>query len=139
MKQVKKVFAFLLSLCLIFSMVPVFAASAATNEFSITSINAYNFRGSDWYIILNTDNAAFNLSAVASLTAAGVTLDGAAASGWFQKTTGTLEFNVVADKADHEIVIPAGTVLGDYVLENGGTSEEFQTKCIAFFREIGII
>lgn len=27
----------------------------------------------------------------------------------------------------------------DYVLENGGTSEEFQTKCIAFFREIGII
>ena len=66
MKQVKRVFAFLLSLCLIISMAPVFAASAASNEFSITGIKAYNFRGSDWYIILNTDNADFTLSAAAS-------------------------------------------------------------------------
>jgi dephospho-CoA kinase len=27
----------------------------------------------------------------------------------------------------------------DYVLENDGTSEEFETKCIAFLRKIGII
>ena len=81
MKQVKRVFAFVLSLCLILTMVPAFSASAATNEFSITGIKAYNFRGNDWYIILNVDNADFSLSAASSLTNAGATIDGAAAFG----------------------------------------------------------
>ena len=117
MKQVKRVFAFLLSLCLIFSMVPVFAASAATNEFSITSINAYNFRGSDWYIILGTDNADFTLSAASSLTAAGVTVDGTVTSGWFQPGTGTLAFTLATDKASHKVVLPAGMVLGGFTLK----------------------
>ena len=117
MKQVKRVFAFLLSLCLIFSMVPVFAASAASNEFSITGINAYNFRGNDWYIILSTDNADFSLSAAASLTAAGATIDGAAAAGWFQVGTGTLAFTLATDKANHKVVFPAGMVLNGFTLK----------------------
>ncbi len=117
MKQVKRVFAFLLSLCLIFSMVPVFAASAASNEFSITGINAYNFRGNDWYIILQTDNADFSLSAAASLTTAGATIDGAAAAGWFQPGTGTLAFTLATDKANHKVVLPAGMVLGGFTLK----------------------
>ena len=82
---------------------------------NITDISGYNFRGSDWYIILNVDNAAFSLPAALALNA---TIDGAAASGWFQPTTGTLEFTLAADKAEHYVVIPAGTQLGDYVLEN---------------------
>ena len=117
MKQAKKVFAFLLSLCLIFSMVPVFAASAASTEFSITGINAYNFRGSDWYIILNTDNADFTLSAASSLTAAGVTVDGTVTSGWFQPGTGTLAFTLATDKANHKVVLPAGMTLGGFTLK----------------------
>ena len=117
MKQAKRVFAFLLSLCLIFSMVPVFAASAASNEFSITGISAYNFRGSDWYIILQTDNADFTLSAAASLTAAGATIDDAAAAGWFQAGTGTLAFTLATDKANHKVVFPAGMVLNGFTLK----------------------
>ena len=90
------------------------------NTVNISGIKAYNYReaNADWYIVLNVDNASFGLSAAASLTTAGVTIDGAAASGWFQPKTGTLEFNLKTDKADHEIIIPAGTQLGDYVLEN---------------------
>ena len=117
MKQVKRVFAFLLSLCLICSMVPAFTVSAASNEFSITGIKAYNFRGSDWYIILNTDNADFTLSAAASLTAAGATIDGAAAGGWFQAGTGTLAFTLATDKANHKVVLPAGMTLSGYTLK----------------------
>ena len=82
---------------------------------NITGISGYNFRGSDWYIILNVDNAAFSLPAAIALNA---TIDGTAASGWIQPTTGTLEFTLATDKAEHYVVIPAGTVLGDYVLEN---------------------
>ena len=117
MKQVKRVFAFLLSLCMIFSMVPVFAASAATNEFSITGISASNFRGSDWYIILNTDNADFSLSAASSLKTAGVTVDGEVTSGWFQPGTGTLAFTLATDKANHKVVLPAGMVLNGFTLK----------------------
>ena len=117
MKQVKRVFAFLLSLCLIFSMVPAFTVSAASNEFSITGINAYNFRGNDWYIILATDNADFNLSAAASLKTAGVTIDGAAAAGWFQPGTGTLAFTLATDKANHKVVLPAGMTLNGFTLK----------------------
>jgi len=118
MKQVKRVFAFLLSLCLIISMVPVFAASAASNEFSITGINAYNFRGNDWYIILQTDNADFTLSAASSVATSGTTVDGAAATGgWFQPGTGTLAFTLVTDKANHKVVLPAGMVLNGFTLK----------------------
>ena len=118
MKQVKRVFAFLLSLCLIFSIVPAVKASAASNEFTITGINAYNFRASgDWYIILQTNNSKFNLTAVASVAASGTTVDGAAAAGgWFQIGTGTLAFTLATDKAEHKVVLPAGMQLGNYVL-----------------------
>ena len=115
MKKIKFWMCLALTVCMLVGMVP-FDAFAATNEFSITGFNAYNFRGNDWYIILNTDNADFSLSAPSSLTAAGVTIDGAAAAGWFQAGTGTLAFTLATDKADHKVVIPAGTVLGTYTL-----------------------
>ena len=117
MKQVKRVFAFLLSLCLIFSIVPAVKASAASTEFTITGIKAYNFRGSDWYIILNTDNADFSLSTAASVATSGATLDGAAAGGWFQPGTGTLAFTLATDKASHKVVFPAGMVLNGFTLK----------------------
>ena len=117
MKQVKRVFAFLLSLCLIFSIVPAVKASAASNEFTITGISAYNFRGSDWYIILTTDNADFSLSAAASVATSGATLDGAAVGGWFQAGTGTLAFTLATDKANHKVVFPAGMVLNGFTLK----------------------
>ncbi|MBO5049878.1 MAG: hypothetical protein J6C41_05555 [Oscillospiraceae bacterium] len=117
MKQVKRVFAFLLSLCLIFSIVPAVKASAASTEFTITGIQAYNFRGSDWYIILNTDNADFSLSTAASVATSGATLDGAAAGGWFQPGTGTLAFTLATDKASHKVVFPAGMVLNGFTLK----------------------
>jgi hypothetical protein len=110
MKQMKRVFAFLLSLCMILAMAPVNFAFAAETEFAITGISGYNFRGNDWYIILNTDNADFALSAAASLTAAGATIDGAAAGGWFQAGTGKLAFTLATDKANHKVVFPAGMV-----------------------------
>ena len=117
MKQVKRVFAFLLSLCLIFSIVPAVKASAASNEFTITGISAYNFRGNDWYIILTTDNADFSLSAAASVATSGATLDGAAVGGWFQAGTGTLAFTLATDKANHKVVFPAGMVLNGFTLK----------------------
>ena len=117
MKQVKRVFAFLLSLCLIFSIVPAVKASAASNEFTITGISAYNFRGSDWYIILTTDNADFSLSAAASVATSGATLDGAAVGGWFQAGTGTLAFTLATDKANHKVIFPAGMVLNGFTLK----------------------
>jgi hypothetical protein len=86
---------------------------------SITGISAYNFRGSDWYIILDTNDPEFNLSAVASLNKAGVTVDGAVTNGWFQITTdnaGKLAFTLATDKAEHKVVIPAGIQLGNYKL-----------------------
>ena len=117
MKQVKRVFAFLLSLCLIFSIVPAVKASASSTEFTITGIQAYNFRGSDWYIILNTDNADFSLSTAASVATSGATLDGAAAGGWFQPGTGTLAFTLATDNASHKVVFPAGMVLNGFTLK----------------------
>ena len=107
----------LLTICMLLGQLPAGVAAAEAKEFSITGINAYNFRGSDWYIILSTDNAEFNLPAAASLTPAGVTIDGAAAAGWFQPGTGTLAFTLATDKADHKVVLPAGMVLGGYTLE----------------------
>ena len=100
-------------------MVPVFAASAASNEFSITGISGYTYRvnNNDWYIILNTDNADFSLSATPSLTTAGVTIDGAAAAGYFQPGTGTLAFTLKTDKANHKVVLPAGMVLNGFTLK----------------------
>ena len=120
MKQLKRVFAFLLSLCLLFPMLPVMPAAAASTEFSITGIQNYTYRtaNSDWYIILNTDNAELNLSAAESTQKAGVTVDGVATTGWFQPGTGTLAFDLDTDKAEHEVVLPAGMKLGNYVLEN---------------------
>ena len=85
---------------------------------NITGIKSYLLRDNDWYIVLNVDNAAFTMTNVVSLSTTGITVDGAATTGWIQKTTGTLEFDVDTDKADHEIIIPAGTKLGDYVLQN---------------------
>ncbi len=115
-KKLKFWMCLALTVCMLVGMVP-FGAFAATNEFSITGINAYNFRGSDWYIILSTDNADFSLSTAASLTAAGAAIDGAAAAGWFQAGTGTLAFTLATGKENHKVVFPAGMVLGDYTLK----------------------
>ena len=85
----------------------------------ITGISAYNFRGSDWYVILQTDRPDFCLDAVASLRNLGVTSDGAAVGGWFQITTdnpGQLEFSLSVDKNAHTIRLPAGLELGGYTL-----------------------
>ena len=86
--------------------------------FSITGIKGYNFRGSDWYIILETSDPDFALTNVASVANAGVTVDGAAAAGgWFQPKTGTLEFTLATDKANHKVVFPAGMVLNGFTLK----------------------
>lgn len=53
---------------LLLSMVP-FGALAATQEVSVTGISAYNFRGNDWYIILDVDQADFALTGVSGLKA----------------------------------------------------------------------
>ena len=89
------------------------------SAFGITGIVAYNFRGSDWYIILQTNRADFALDAVASLRNLGVTSDGAAVGGWFQINTdnpGQLGFSLSVDKNNHTIVLPAGLELGGYTL-----------------------
>ena len=73
---------------------------------SITGIQTYHFRGSDWYIILDTNDPEFNLSAVASLNTAGVTVDGVKTNGWFQITTdnaGKLAFTLATDKAEQKV------------------------------------
>ncbi len=89
---------------------------------SISSIGSSWNRGADWYITLNTDNSSFGMPAIAALSTASVTVDGEAASGWFQVTAdGTLQFTLETDKADHTVVIPAGAKLGEYELKESYT------------------
>ena len=65
-KTVQSRICLVLVVCLLFGIVP-FGALAATQEVSITGVSAYNFRGSDWFIILNVDQADFALTGVAGL------------------------------------------------------------------------
>lgn len=117
-RNVRNWICLVLVMCMLLGQFPVGVTALESQEFNITGIKAFNFRGSDWYIILNTDNASFSLNNVVSLTTTGVTVDGTATTGWFQKTTGTLEFDLDTDKAEHKVVIPAGTKLGEYTLKN---------------------
>ncbi len=108
-----------LVVCLLLSMVP-FGTFAATQEVSITGIHGYNFRGNDWFIILNVDQADFALTGVSGLKAA---MDSTTAQIWFQSNSamgvdaGKVSFTLAADKAEHTVTLPAGTVLGSYTLK----------------------
>ena len=104
---------------LLFGMVPL-GARAATQEVSITGVSAYNFRGSDWYIILDVDQADFALTGVSGLKAP---MDSTTSQIWFQSNSamgvdaGKVSFTLAADKAEHTVTLPAGTVLGSYTLK----------------------
>ena len=104
---------------LLLGMVP-FGTLAATQEVSITGISNYNFRGNDWFIILNVDQADFALTGVSGLKAA---MDSTTAQIWFQSNSavavdaGKVSFTLAADKAEHIVTLPAGTVLGSYTLK----------------------
>lgn len=104
---------------LLFGMVPL-GARAATQEVSITGVSAYNFRGSDWYIILDVDQADFALTGVSGLKAP---MDSTTSQIWFQSNSamgvdaGKVSFTLAADKAEHTVTLPAGTVLGAYTLK----------------------
>lgn len=103
---------------LLLSMVP-FGAHAATQEVSVTGISAYNFRGNDWYIILDVDQADFELTGVSGLKAP---MDSTTSQIWFQSNSamgvdaGKVSFTLAADKAEHTVTFSAGTVLGAYTL-----------------------
>ena len=72
-------------------------------------------------MILDTDIPDFALTSISGLKAP---VDDTTAQVWFQINSqlsvpaGSVAFTLAADKAEHYVVIPAGTVLGDYVLEN---------------------
>ena len=119
LKKVRSMICLVLMVCLLVGMVP-FGTLAATQEVTITGINKYNFRGSDWYIILDVDQADFALTQVAGLKAP---LDNTTAQVWFQSNSamgeaaGKVCFTLAADKAEHTVTLPAGTVLGQYTLK----------------------
>ena len=119
MKKMRFWMSLALAVCLLFGLVP-FGALAATQEVSITGISAYNFRGNDWYIILDVDQTDFALTQVAGLKAP---MDDTTAQIWFQSNSamgvdaGKVSFTLAADKAEHTVTLPAGTVLGQYTLK----------------------
>ena len=117
-KTIRSRICLVLVVCLLLGMVP-FGALAATQEVSITGISAYNFRGSDWFIILDVDQADFALTEVAGLKAS---MDSTTAQIWFQSNSamgvdaGKVSFVLEADKAEHTVTFSAGTVFGSYTL-----------------------
>ena len=120
-KTIQSRICLVLVVCLLFGMLP-FGTLAATQEVSITGISAYNFRGSDWYIIVDTNISDFALTSISGLKAP---MDGTTAQVWFQinsqlgVSAGSFAFTLAADKAEHTVTIPAGTELGGYtVAEN---------------------
>ena len=118
-KKLNMRISLVLVLCLLVGMIP-FGAFAAGQEVSITGISGYNFRGNDWFIILDTDIADFELTAVSGLQAP---MDQTTAQVWFQSNSavkvaaGKVSFTLAADKAEHTVTIPAGTALGQYALK----------------------
>ena len=117
-KTIRSRICLVLVVCLLFGLIP-FGALAATQEVSVTGISAYNFRGSDWFIILDVDQADFALTEVAGLKAS---MDSTTAQIWFQSNSamgvnaGKLSFTLAADKGEHTVTLPAGTALGQYTL-----------------------
>lgn len=118
-KTIQSRMCLVLVVCLLFGLVP-FGALAATQEVSITGISAYNFRGNDWFIILDVDQADFALTGVSGLKAS---MDSTTAQIWFQSNSamgvdaGKVSFTLAADKAEHTVTFSAGTVLGSYTLK----------------------
>jgi len=118
-KTLRSRICLVLVVCLLFGMAP-FGVLAATQDVSITGISAYNFRGSDWFIILDVDQADFALTEVAGLKAS---MDSTTAQIWFQSNSamgvnaGKVCFVLEADKAEHSVTFSAGTALGAYTLK----------------------
>ena len=118
-KTIRSRICLVLVVCLLFGIAP-FGVLAATQEVSITGISAYNFRGSDWFIILDVDQAYFELTGVSGLKAP---MDSTTAQIWFQSNSamgvnaGKVSFVLEADKAEHTVTFSAGTVLGAYTLK----------------------
>ncbi len=94
----------------------------AGNTVSITGIRQSMYRpgNNDWYIILNTNIPDFALTSISGLKAP---IDGTTAQVWFQINSqlgvpaGSFAFTLAATKAEHTVTIPAGTVLGEYTLQ----------------------
>ena len=122
MRNVRGWLCFLLVACMLFGQVPLSTVAAEKKEFEITGIRQGVYRpgNSDWYIILDTDIADFELSSISGLKAP---LDDAAAQVWFQINSqlsvpkGSFSLTLAADKAEHTVTIPAGTELGGYTLK----------------------
>ena len=95
-------------------------------EFSITGVasGVYRSNNSDWYIILNTADSAFELGAVAGWVAP---LTEGGAKVWFQSNAamgqggGKLIFTLEASKDEHSVTLPAGLALGNYFLREDFT------------------
>ncbi len=89
-------------------------------QFGITGISTYNYRGNDYYIILNTDNTSFKQDDSPTFTNKGVTLEGFATSGYFWNNSasdvGKVILIVNGQAGETKVTIPAGTVLGGFKL-----------------------
>jgi len=89
---------------------------------SITGIRQSMYRpgNNDWYIILNTNIADFALTSISGLKAP---VDDTTSQVWFQINSqlgvpvGSFAFTLATNKAEHTVIIPAGTVLGEYTLQ----------------------
>ena len=89
---------------------------------NITGIRQSMYRpgNNDWYIILNTNIPDFALTAISGIKAP---VDATTAQVWFQINSqlgvpaGSFAFTLAASKAEHTVTIPAGTVLGEYTLQ----------------------
>ena len=88
----------------------------------ITAIRQAMYRpgSNDWYIIADTDIADFALTAISGLKAP---VDDTTAQVWFQINSqlgvpaGSFAFTLATDKTEHKVTIPAGTVFGEYTLQ----------------------
>ena len=102
------------------------ATEPIVTPFSITGVASGTYRSAnnDWYIILNTDNSAFELGAVTGWIAP---LSEGGAQVWFQSNAamgqsgGKLIFTLAAGKDEHSVTVPAGLALGNYTLQEDFT------------------
>ena len=121
-RNVRNWICLLLALCMLLVQFPIGVTAIESPQFSITGIQTgvYRPNNSDWYIILDTDIADFELKSISGLKAP---VDDTTAQVWFQINSqlsvskGSFSLTLAADKGEHTFTIPAGTELGGYTLK----------------------
>ena len=112
----------LMVVCLLLGQFSVGVTATQNQEFSITGIQVgiYRPNNNDWYIILDTNVADFELTSISGMKAP---IDDTTAQVWFQINSqlsvskGSFALTLAADKGEHTVTIPAGTELGRYTLK----------------------